>query len=149
MLKIYFGEMKGEIYNPPLYFANQYEDEWITSQLSKEMILDVDRSEVVSAHVIESPVLGAITPLHLSDGVKTLILMAHDNTGRFFNASAGGDNCAKWIYEISKQKDLIINLHHIMDFSTCDNFSAYIINTDKQVNSYKEYLDEAFRIEER
>ena len=28
MLKIYFGETKGEIYNPPLYFANQYEDEW-------------------------------------------------------------------------------------------------------------------------
>jgi hypothetical protein len=36
-----------------------------------------------------------------------------------------------------------------MDFSSCEEFSAYIINTDKQVDSYKEYLDEALRIEER
>lgn len=142
MLKIYFGEMKGEIYNPPLYFANQYEDEWITSQLSKEMILDVDKSEVISAHVIESPVLGAITPLQLSGGVKTLILMAHDDTGRFFNASAGGDNCAKWILRIAEEKDLTITLHNIMSFQDLD-IKAEILNGGRIINNYTEYLDAA------
>ena len=142
MLKIYFGETEGEIYNPRLYFANQYEDEWITSDLSKEMIKDVDKSEVVSSHVIESPVLGAITPLHLSDGVKTLILMAHDNTGRFFNASAGGDNCAKWILRIAEEKDLTITLHNIMSFQNLD-IKAEILNDGRIVNNYTEYLDAA------
>ena len=60
MLKIYLGEMKGAIYHPPTYFDNCYEDEWLTTPLAKEMIRDVDRSEVISAHLIDSPVLGPI-----------------------------------------------------------------------------------------
>ncbi len=142
MLKIYFGEMPKEVYNPRIYFQNQYEDEWITSDLSKEMIKDVDKSEVVSSHVIESPVLGAITPLHLSDGVKALILMAYDDTGRVFNASAGGDNIARWILRISEEKDLTITLHNIMSFQDLD-IKAEILNDGRIVNNYTEYLDAA------
>lgn len=46
----------------PSYFDNVYEDEWIEDDFVKEMIKDVDKSTVISAHVIESPVFGAITP---------------------------------------------------------------------------------------
>lgn len=149
MLKIVFGDADNSIYHPPTYFDNTYADEWITDPRSVKMIKDIDKSDVIGARVIDSPVLGSISVKELSGGVKTLILMLFDESGKIFNASACGDNCAKWIYEISKHKDLTIVLHHIMDFSSCEEFSAYIINTDKQVNSYKEYLDEAFRIEER
>lgn len=41
----------------PSYFDNVYEDEWIEDDFVKEMIKDVDKSTVISAHVIESPVL--------------------------------------------------------------------------------------------
>ena len=34
MLKIYLGNMEKAIYHPPTYFDNQYEDEWITKELS-------------------------------------------------------------------------------------------------------------------
>ena len=61
MLNIYLGEMEQAIYDPPAYFDNQYEDELITEPLSVEMIKDVDRSEVISPHLIESPVLGPIS----------------------------------------------------------------------------------------
>ena len=74
MLSIYFGDMPEAIYNTSVYFQNQYADSWITSDLSKQMIQDVDHSKVVSAQLIESPVLGAIPPTQLSGGVKTLIL---------------------------------------------------------------------------
>ena len=149
MLKIVFGDIENSIYHPPTYFDNTYEDEWITDPLSVKMIKDIDKSEVISARAIDSPVLGSISVKELSGGVKTLILMQFDKSGKIFNASACGDNCARWIYEISKHKDLTIDLHHVMDFSDCEGFSAYIVNTDKQVGSYKEYLDEALRIEER
>ena len=43
MLSIYLGEMDQAIYYPPVYFDNQYEDEWITDKLSMEMIKDVDK----------------------------------------------------------------------------------------------------------
>ena len=149
MLTIHFGSLKNEIYHPPTYFDNQYEDEWITSPLTKEMILDIDKSEVIGAHLIESPVLGPISPKEISGGVKTLILMAYDTSGRIFNASSCGDNCAKWIIEISRRKDLLIVLHHVMDFSRAGDFDAFIDNTGKYVHGYEEYLDEAFEIDER
>ena len=113
MLNIYLGEMEQAIYYPPAYFDNQYEDEWITEPLSVEMIKDVDRSEVISSHLIESPVLGPISVKEISGGVKTLILLAFDQSGKVFNASACGDNCAKWILHIGKEKDLTINLRHL------------------------------------
>ena len=73
----------------------------------------------------------------------------YKNRELIFDATSCGENCAKWIIRISKEKDLTINLHHIMDFSLCEGFEAFIANTKKKVNSYKEYLDEAIGIEER
>ncbi len=138
MLKIWFGDRKNEIYNPPVFFINQYENEWITKELSREMIRDVDQSEVVSERVIDSPFLGPITPRELSGGVKTLMLMAYDDSGYVFNASACGDNCAKWIQRIAKEKDLTITLHHIMHFD--GDFEAMIMNEEKEVLSVEEYV---------
>ena len=149
MLKIVFGEIPNSIYHPPTYFDNQYEDEWITDPLTVEMIKDIDKSDVIGAHLIESPVLGPISVKEISGGVKTLILMAFDQSGKIFNASACGDNCAKWIVEIAKKKDLVINLHHVMDFSAVGEFDAIMENTGRRIHNYGEYLQEAIRIEER
>ncbi|MDO4307088.1 MAG: DUF4869 domain-containing protein [Eubacteriales bacterium] len=149
MLNIVFGEIENSIYHPPTYFDNRYEDEWIIDPLTVAMIKDIDKSEVIGAHLIESPVLGPISTKEISGGVKTLILMAFDHTGKIFNASACGDNCAKWIVEIGKRKDLTINLHHVMDFSSVNEFDAIIINTGTVIHNYNEYLAEAFQIKER
>lgn len=139
MLSIYFGSCENEIYNPPMYFKNQYEDEWIIDDLSKAMILDIDKSQVIGSHLIESPVLGAIGPERLSGGVQTLMLMAFDTSGKVFNASAGGDNCAKWILEIAKRKDLTITLHNIMNFAGM-SIEAKILNDGRVVHDAKEYV---------
>jgi hypothetical protein len=149
MLKILFGEAAEAVYHPPTYFDNRYEDEWITDSLSVEMIKDIDQSEVIGSHLIQSPVLGPIPVKDISGGVKTLILMAFDQSGKIFNASACGDNCAKWIVKLGKEKDLTINLHHVMDFSGISEFGALILNTEKVVCSYEEYLKEALSIKER
>lgn len=139
MLSIYLGKMDKAIYYPPVYFDNTYEDEWITDELSREMIRDVDRSEVIGAHLIESPVLGPISPKELSGGVKTLILMALDDKEQIFNASACGDNCAKWILKISRMKNLTINLRHIMDFGE-KPMEAKILNTGDMVHNMQEFI---------
>lgn len=142
MLSIYLGQMDDAIYYPPVYFDNQYEDEWITEPLTIEMIEDVDKSEVVSSHLIESPVLGPISVKEISGGVKTLILMAFDETQKVFNASACGDNCAKWILEIAKRKDLTINLRHIMNFGK-EDFEIKILNTGEMVYNMKQFIETA------
>ena len=71
MLHVYFGEMDGIIYNTEVYFKNVYEDEWIVDSFNREMIRDVDSSEVLASGVIDSPVLGKIPPERLSGGVAS------------------------------------------------------------------------------
>lgn len=139
MLSVYLGKMDQAIYYPPAYFDNRYEDEWITDKLSVEMIKDVDHSDVVGPHLIESPVLGPISVKEISGGVKTLILLAFDRSGKIFNASACGDNCAKWILKIGKEKDLTINLRHLMDFGNND-FEIKILNTGDTVHNMEEFV---------
>ena len=140
MLNIYLGKMEEAIYYPPIYFDNRYEDEWITEKLSVQMIKDVDKSVVISSRLIDSPVLGPISTRELSGGVKTLILMAFDDSGKIFNASACGDNCAKWILKIGALKDLTINLRHIMNLGD-ENFQARILNTGEIVHNMEEFVN--------
>ena len=123
-----------------VYFDNRYEDEWITEKLSVQMIKDVDKSVVISSRLIDSPVLGPISTRELSGGVKTLILMAFDDSGKIFNASACGDNCAKWILKIGDLKDLTINLRHIMNLGD-ENFQARILNTGEIVHNMEEFVN--------
>lgn len=114
--------------------------EWITNELSIRMIKAVDKSDVISSHLIQSPVLGPISIKELSGSVKTLMLMAFDQSGKVFNASVCGDDCAKWILSIAKKKDLTINLRYIMDFGD-EDFEIEILNTGDIVHNMLEYID--------
>ncbi len=143
MLNIFYGDMPEAIYNTAVYFKNVYEDEWITDPLSREMIADVDKSVVLGSGIIDSPVLGKIPPLSLSGGVKTLMLIDH-MPEQIFNASTCGDNCAKWLLKIGEEKDITVNLRHLMDFGE-GNFTIHIVNTDQVVHSMAELIPIAGR----
>ena len=139
MLTIIYGDEPRSIYNTNVYFKNTYESEWLESELAKKMIQDVDDSEVLGGECIKSPDLGQIPPERLSGGVKTLLLMLNE-PDRIFNASTCGDNCAKWILEIAKQKDLTINLRHMMNFGKDTDFEIKIKNGGEVVHSMKELI---------
>ena len=138
MLHVYYGDMREAVFNTSVYFKNDYEDSWIIDPMVKEMIRDVDHSEVMDSGVIDSPVLGKIPPLSLSGGVKTLILVKVEPTV-VFNASTCGDNCAKWLLKMAEQEDRTINLRHLMDFGK-EPFELHILNTDQVVHSMKELV---------
>lgn len=138
MLNIFYGEMPEAIYNTSVYFKNVYEEEWITAPLVQEMILDIDKSTVLSGGVIDSPVMGKIPPVSLSGGVKTLILMFNEPE-KVFNASTCGNNCARWILKLAEKKDLTINLRHLMDFGDGE-FEIRILNTNQVVHNRKELV---------
>ena len=142
MLRINIGSLPNEIRSVDHYFDLNYETKWFDNDLNKKMILDVDKSEVIAPNIIESSVLGTIPPQWLSGGIKALMCMNSDDSGHVFNLSNCGDNCAKWVFEISKLKDLTVTTHHCMNFADIKNFNAYIINTGKHVHSNDEYLYE-------
>ena len=141
MLNIYFGDMPEAIYNTAVYFENVYQDRWITDPVSIDIIHDVDRSEVVSANLIQSPVLGPISPRELSGGVKTLLLVKHDKK-HIFNASTCGDNCAKWLLEFGKSRKVVINLRHVMDFGRAP-FRIRVLNSGKIAHNMSDLLHES------
>lgn len=141
MLNVYFGDMPDAIYNTALYFRNVYQDAWITDSMSREIILDVDKSTVVSANLIESPVLGPISPVMLSGGVKTLLLIKHDKK-HVFNASTCGDNCAKWILQLAEKRKVVINLHHVMDFGP-DDLKIKVLNSGAIAHNMSELIRES------
>ena len=147
MLKVFFGNMPEAIYNTAVYFKNDYEDEWIVDPRVKEMIQDVDHSEVMYSGVIDSPVLGKIPPLGLSGGVKTLILVLFE-PGKIFNASTCGDNCAKWLLKIAEEEDRTINLRHIMDFGE-EPFEIEILNTGNIVHYFRHYGTSGVKLGQR
>lgn len=138
MLNVFYGDMPNVIYNTAIYFKNTYENAWITDSLSREIIQDVDHSTVLDSGVIDSPVLGKIPPVQLSGGVKTLILIANE-PDKVFNASTCGDNCAKWLLKIAENRDVTINVRHLMNFGS-EPFTIHILNTDQIVHSMRELI---------
>ncbi len=143
MLNIYFGDMPSAIYNTEIYFKNTYEDSWLLDGFASKVIKKVDSSDVLDAQAIRSPVLGIIPPTALSGGVKTLLLMKNC-PNEVFNASTCGDNCARFILELAKEKDVTINLRHIMDFGKA-SFTAKILNDGSTVHNMGELLPIAAR----
>ena len=138
MLNIYFGDMPEAIYNTEVYFMNVYDDEWIVDDFAKEVIKKVDKSEVLDSQAIKSPVLGIISPERLSGGTKTLLLIKN-MPDKIFNASTCGDNCAKYILKLARERDLTINLRHLMDFGKA-RFKAHILNDNTDVTGMEELL---------
>ena len=133
MLKIFFGEMENAVYNTSLYFKNRFNPRWMEDERTVKMIKDVDKSEVLGNGAVSSPVMGIIAPVSLSGGVKTLILIDQIND-KVFNASNCGDNCARWLLEMGREKDVVINLRHLMDFGD-GQFDVEIMNTGETVHN--------------
>lgn len=145
MLKIYFGTLSNEIYRPGDYFDINYEDSWLSTAFAKRCIKEIDKSELIKDRYIESPYLGAISPLELSGGVKTLILLEsgiQDLDDVVFNASACGNNCSELMLEVAKDKDVLVTMHHALRFP--EPFEVYIVNSDKIITSNTQLIFEAY-----
>lgn len=134
MLKVIFGEISDDvIFNVDSYFDVAYEPEWFEDPLVKEMVLDVDKSEVLSPYCIQSPVLGQISPTRLSGGVKALILMLKMPELIVYGTSCG-DNCAKWIAQIAELQDITVCFCHLMLFDD----SAPVLDAETgEIGSYR------------
>lgn len=150
MLSVYFGDIEKSIYkekgiyDTSLYFDNTYKEKWIIDDLTRQIIKDIDKSEVIDKNTIKSKALSRnINPTELSGGVKTLILIKYDKD-HIFNASTCGDNCAKWILKIAEKQKIIINLKHIMDFGK-GIFKINILNNNQVVNNMFDFLSEGVK----
>lgn len=139
MLNLLFREDEREIRYTDSYFNNNYQDEWMEDELVKQMIRDIDLSEVISPQIVMSPVLGAIPVTQISGGVKAVILMLK-KPEQLIHGNSCGDNCAEWISKVGKMQDIYVHLTYPMRFP--DDVQLKIMDTGVECNSYQEYVEE-------
>ena len=144
MLRINFGSLPDEIYNTEMFYENQYDRNWVMDDFAKEIIKDIDSSEVIAPDLIKNDVFGSFSSTELSAGVKTLLLIKN-MPNKIFNISNCGDNCAKYLLKLAEDSDIKVTLHHAMDFGK--NFSVKVINEGKrkEINDATEFLMLAHR----
>lgn len=109
MIKVFFG-MNWEANNcPDDYFKYKWKEVWFEDEMVKQMVKDIDNTEVLSPHCMLSPVFGQIPPERLSGGVKTLIMLLKDDT---FNPDLVvlGEDCSKWLAKIGEIKDITVSM---------------------------------------
>lgn len=137
MLKIIFGD-KENVFHAPTWFRFNYRSEWLSDDLVKEMMIDIDKSEYKGGELIESDVLGPIPPERLSGGLQTLISI-YNRPDLIFNATSCGENCAKWLLKIGNTKDVTVNLRYFMPFDGCEPFDICILNENIVVHDMDTY----------
>ena len=77
-------------------FDTYFKSEWLKDPIVQELIMGIDKTEVVQDKFLMSPVLGPISHKDLSGGVKACILMYKAPSKEYY-ATVCGDNCAPWI----------------------------------------------------
>ena len=144
MLRINFGSLPDEIYNTEMFYENQYDRNWVMDDFAKEIIKDIDSSEVIGPDLIKNDIFGSFSSTDLSAGVKTLLLIKN-MPNKVFNISNCGDNCAKYLLKLAQDRDIKVTLHHAMDFG--NNFSVKVINEGKrkEITDATEFLMLAHR----
>ena len=140
MLNIFYGNMENAIYNTSTFFDNTYLDDWLKDPVSVRIIREIDKGNVISPQLIITKSLGPIPVTKLSGGTKTLLLL-RNKPELVYNCSTCGDNCAKWILRIAglHKGDLVINLHHMLDFGVGE-FEAKVLNNGDIVHNMRELV---------
>lgn len=126
------------------FFRANKKREWFNDPFVKEMIKAIDNTIAVKDEYMESPIFGGMSPDRLSTGVKALILMY--KTDEIIFATRCGDNCAPYILEIAKKKNLHIMLNHCMLFPKEIPFDAIFVDSGVKTTNGLEYFNEFYRV---
>ena len=145
MLNIYFGSMEGELRTADGWFDNQLPDEYYTTEFSKKVIKDVDKSDVLSVNAVDSPILGIIPITGISSGSKGVIVLRY--TDKVVNLVSLGDNCVRSLLSILEEKELTVSSLRFVDFYKYGyqgdinilNDNSTVSNSLDLFNKYYEY----------
>lgn len=126
------------------YFDRNKTKDWFNRDDVKRIIKGIDNTIAVKDEYLESPVFGGMSPDRLSGGCKAVILMAVLDNPHIY-ATKCGDNCASYILDVAKTKDVTITLRHCMIFPDYE-FEAYVFETGNYIHNRKEFINEFYKI---
>lgn len=77
----------------------------------------------------------------ISGGSKQLIMMYNEQKIIYCGNNLG-DNCWSLLLELSKTHDLAIDLSYYPKFEWVDNIPIHIINNNKIIDNFKDFISE-------
>ncbi len=139
MLKVFFGYDKDAIRGIDTWFNHIYSPEWFDDEDVKQIVKDIDKSDVLSPYVVVSPVLGSIPVTQISGGAKTLIaLLKMDES--LIDLITIGPNCQEWLSKIAAKKDIEVTLSgYDIDFEGLP-IEGICLNDNSEFHNSKEWL---------
>ena len=57
-----------------------------------------------------------------------------------FDATSCGQNCARWLLEIGREKDVTVNLEYMMMFDEYAPFEIYAVNENRLLTDAEDYF---------
>ena len=116
--------------------------------LAERIINDVDKTEVIVPGVFSSEIFGNFSQDRLSGGVKLLLWMLHQKEAvdlgyrepMTIATEYFGDNCSKWIIEISKVTDVHLKVTHYLKFPVDIEFEGYAPEFDQQIRNARDFF---------
>lgn len=142
MMSVFIGADATGIRGIDNYFTSRkmaFEREWSNDLIVRQMILDIDKSEVIGDGLIKSPVLGYIAPERLSGGVKTLIMMYKCDVELRYELSLCGENCDSWLAWISRNCDVKASCATTFHGFEGMEIDMFIENDGTHITNYKDW----------
>lgn len=135
------------VFNPEAWFDDCFGEEYIEGEMERQMIMDIDKCEVVSKQLVIHPLLGSMSPFDMSGTVKTLIMVKNDPE-HIFNGSFMGDLAVPWLIEIGKQYDRTIRFGYLPRFRepyVKEPYEICVDNSGVIVHTWNEIVDGAYK----
>lgn len=145
MLYVWFGTVTGKDEKSKYYvdsidvmFDAFFEEKWTDNDWAKHIVEKIDKSKLISPKIVDSPWLGIIPITQISGGAKELIMM-NNIQDVVYDGNNMGDNCFESLLELTKTKDIAIELYYSPQFNWVDGARVMSLRTGKMLNSRREW----------
>lgn len=140
MLNCWFGKDFGAVVRIDDYFKYAYADEWFKDDIVRQIVHDIDGSEVHDMCII-SPVLGQVSPEWISGSAKALILIYKGSTTPV-DLVCCGENCEDWIIRLSHMVDRDITMSGFdLIFRGRTDLNLRCDNDGKEIKDWNAWVD--------
>lgn len=130
-------------------FESVFDYNDLTNDICKYIVKKIDKSDVISPNLIDSPILGPIAPGQLSGGCKAVLLAWSED--QMISSLNLGDNCVEPLLKVAEDKDVYVLCTTDLDIEE-DMFKKYIIfslDENRRFENYFDYSQTQYKYDER
>ncbi|MBR1598037.1 MAG: DUF4869 domain-containing protein [Lachnospiraceae bacterium] len=121
-------------------FDEEFEYSWLKNPINIRIIEEVDNADIdgASCYNLDNPndIFGVSD---LSSGSKALMLVNMLDNPKIWGPLFG-DNCIDLLMEISKQKDVIVYMKHMLTFPNKESFEGYSLRLHRAYIDHDDYV---------